>query len=84
MPSYEQNKQSKLWSVRFREIDSTGETHQKRLSGFPTKKAAQYGYQDYLAKKAEEEAKAAEQAKEAEAKAAAQQKKVQPQRRGST
>lgn len=56
MPSYEQNKNSKLWSVRFREIDATGETHQKRLSGFPTKKAAQYGYQDYLAKKAEEEA----------------------------
>lgn len=56
MPSYEQNKNSKLWSVRFREIDVTGETHQKRLSGFPTKKAAQYGYQDYLAKKAEEEA----------------------------
>ncbi len=56
MPSYEQNKNSKLWSVRFREIDATGETHQKRLSGFSTKKAAQYGYQDYLAKKAEEEA----------------------------
>ncbi len=61
MPSYEQNKSSKLWSVRFREIDSTGETHQKRLSGFPTKKAAQYGYQDYLAQKAaEEEARANE------------------------
>lgn len=56
MPSYEQNKNSKLWSVRFREIDELGETHQKRLSGFPTKKAAQYGYQDYLAAKAEEEA----------------------------
>ena len=56
MPSYEQNKSSKLWSVRFREIDNAGVTHQKRLSGFATKKAAQYGYQDYLAKKAEEEA----------------------------
>ena len=61
MPSYEQNKSSKLWSVRFREIDELGETHQKRLSGFPTKKAAQYGYQDYLAKKAEEEAAKADE-----------------------
>lgn len=55
MPSYEQNKSSKLWSVRFREIDDTGESHQKRLSGYKTKKEAQYGYQDYLAQKAEEE-----------------------------
>lgn len=56
MPSYEQNKSSKLWSVRFREIDATGATHQRRLSGFQTKKAAQYGYQDYLAQKEAEEA----------------------------
>lgn len=55
MPSYEQNKSSKLWSVRFREIDDTGESCQKRLSGYKTKKEAQYGYQDYLAKKAEED-----------------------------
>ena len=59
MPSYEQNKSSKLWSVRFREVDGTGESHQKRLSGYKTKKEAQYGYQDYLAQKAEEEKKAA-------------------------
>ena len=56
MPSYEQSKSSKLWSVRFREIDEVGESRQKRLSGFKTKKEAQYGYQDYLTKKAEEEA----------------------------
>lgn len=55
MPSYEQSKSSKLWSVRFREIDDTGESHQKRLSGYKTKKEAQYGYQDYLAQKAEED-----------------------------
>lgn len=47
MPSFEQNKKSKLWSVRFREIDENGITHQKRLSGFRTKKEAQYGYEDY-------------------------------------
>lgn len=53
MPSYEQNKSSKLWSVRFRETDENGSVHQKRLSGFKTKKAAQYGYEDYcLAKSA--------------------------------
>ena len=56
MPSYEQSKSSKLWSVRFRETDENGAEHQKRLSGFKTKKAAQYGYQDYINKKAEEEA----------------------------
>lgn len=55
MPSYEQSKASKLWSVRFREIDDTGESHQKRLSGYKTKKEAQYGYQDYLAQKSEED-----------------------------
>ena len=50
MPSYEQNKSSKLWSVRFREIDDTGESHQKRLSGYKTKKEAQYGYQEVTQK----------------------------------
>lgn len=54
MPSYEQNKSSKLWSVRFREINELGEPRQKRLSGFKTKKAAQYGYEDYVSKRAEE------------------------------
>lgn len=54
MPSYEQNKSSKLWSVRFREPDEYGIPHQKRLSGFKTKKAAQYGYEDYCKAKSEE------------------------------
>ena len=48
MPSYEQNKDSKLWSVRFREIGDDGLQHQKRLSGFKTKRAAQLGYEDYV------------------------------------
>ena len=59
MPSYEQNKSSKLWSVRFREIDVDGTTRQRRLSGFATKKAAQYGYEDYCIKKSAEEAERA-------------------------
>lgn len=48
MPSYEQNKQSKLWSVRFREVGEDGLQHQKRLSGFKTKRLAQLGYEDYV------------------------------------
>lgn len=48
MPSYEQSKTSKKWSVRFREPDEYGIPHQKRLSGFRTKKEAQYAYQDYI------------------------------------
>lgn len=54
MPSYEQSKASKLWSVRFRETSPDGTTRQKRLSGFATKKAAQYGYEDYILKKSRE------------------------------
>lgn len=57
MPSYEQNKDSKLWSVRFREIGEDGMQHQKRLSGFKTKRAAQLGYEDYVI---EQDKKAAE------------------------
>ncbi len=49
MPSYEKSKASGLWSVRFRETSpSDGTTHQKRLSGYKTKKEAQYGYEDYI------------------------------------
>lgn len=48
MPSYEKNKKSGLWSVRFREVSADGLTHQKRLSGYKTKKDAQYGYEDYV------------------------------------
>ena len=52
MPSYEKNKSSGLWSVRFREISpQDGKTANKRLSGFKTKKEAQYGYEDYIAAK---------------------------------
>lgn len=53
MPSYEKNKSSGLWSCRFREIDENGMSHQKRLSGYQTKREAQYGYEDYI-KTAEE------------------------------
>ena len=48
MPSYEKNKSSGLWSCRFRETSPDGTTSQKRLSGFKTKKEAQYGYEDYI------------------------------------
>lgn len=51
MPSYQQNKQSKLWSVRFRETSPDGRIIQKRLSGFKTKKSAIYGYEDYMLSK---------------------------------
>ena len=52
MPSYEKNKSSGLWSVRFREVSpQDGKTTNKRLSGFKTKREAQYGYEDYLAAK---------------------------------
>lgn len=46
MPSFEQNKSSKLWSVRFREADN-GKERQRRLSGFKTKREAQAGYVAY-------------------------------------
>lgn len=48
MPSYEQSKSSKLWSVRFRIIDN-GMPRQKRLSGYKTKREAQAGYVDFMA-----------------------------------
>ncbi len=52
MPSYEKSKSSGLWSVRFREVSpQDGKTANKRLSGFKTKKDAQYGYEDYIAAK---------------------------------
>ncbi|MBQ1263495.1 MAG: site-specific integrase [Oscillospiraceae bacterium] len=65
MPSYEKNKSSGLWSCRFREINEVGETHQKRLSGFKTKKDAQYAYEEYIKEADEREAakKAAEEEK---------------------
>lgn len=57
MPSYEKSKASGLWSCRFQEVGNDGLTHQKRLSGFKTKKDAQYAYEDYI--KEEEERRAA-------------------------
>jgi integrase len=53
MASYEQNKNSKLWSVRFRET-MDGVERQPRLSGFRTKKEAQAAYIEHI--KASEEA----------------------------
>ena len=59
MPSYQQSQDSKLWSVRFREMDGAVEKH-KRLSGFRTKKEAQAAYIQYIQdKKDREEAVAA-------------------------
>ena len=49
MASYEQNKKSKLWSVRFRETNN-GQEHHKRLSGYKTKREAQTAYIEYQAK----------------------------------
>ncbi len=49
MPSYEKSKASGLWSVRFREMSPIdGITKNKRLSGYKTKRDAQYGYEDYI------------------------------------
>lgn len=47
MPSFEQNKKNKLWSVRFRVIEN-GEEKNKRLSGFNTRKAANEGYVEFM------------------------------------
>jgi len=54
MPSYEKSKASGLWSVRFRErSEIDGTTKNKRLSGYKTKKDAQYAYEDYIKEKDE-------------------------------
>ena len=47
MPSYEQNPSSKFWFVRFRETGENQKRHQKRLSGFKTKRDARLGYEAY-------------------------------------
>lgn len=57
MPSFEKNKSSGLWSVRFRDTVG-GKTKNMRLSGYKTKKDAQYGYEEYVSEQkrlAEEE-----------------------------
>lgn len=47
MASFEQNKSSKLWSVRFRE-KVNGKVKNQRLSGFKTKREAQQAYAEYV------------------------------------
>ena len=61
MPSYEKNKESGLWSCRFREYLPDGTAKQKRLSGYKTKKEAQFGYEDYVKEAEERRRKQAEQ-----------------------
>lgn len=58
MPSFEQNKTSKLWSCRFREITPEGEKN-KRLSGFKTLREAKAGYFEYQKQREDEEKKKA-------------------------
>jgi integrase len=47
MASFEQDKNNRLWSIRFRMVEF-GKVKNKRLSGFKTKKDAEQGYRDYL------------------------------------
>ena len=48
MPSYEQSTgKNKFWSVRFRETGEDQKRHQKRLSGFKTKRDARLAYEAY-------------------------------------
>lgn len=47
MPSYEQSKDSKLWSVRFRE-NVDGKSVNRRLSGFYSRAEAEQAYQQYI------------------------------------
>ena len=54
MPSYEQNENSKKWSVRFR-IVINGTEKNKRLSGFKTKKEAHAGYLTFMAEQEKKE-----------------------------
>ena len=50
MPCYEKSKLSGLWTARFRE-QVNGITKYRRLSGFKTKKEAQFAYEDYQLEK---------------------------------
>lgn len=47
MASYIQNKNNRLWSVRFRIIENGKEVN-KRLSGFETKKDAIASYNEFM------------------------------------
>ena len=48
MPSYEKSAASGLWSCRFREMGADNAIHNKRLSGYKTKREAQFAYEDYI------------------------------------
>lgn len=50
MASYQQNPKSKLWSVRFRDINDKGMPCMPRLSGFRTKREAQEAYRAHINK----------------------------------
>lgn len=54
MASFEQSGKKKLWSVRFRIIES-GQVVNKRLSGYKTKKEANTAYLEYLQNHEEKE-----------------------------
>lgn len=49
MPSYEKNASSGLWSCRFRAMGEDKMIHNMRLSGFKTKQAARFAYEDWIA-----------------------------------
>ncbi len=48
MPSFEKNKKTGMWSVRFREVVDDCYEKNKRISGFKTKKDAQSAYEQYI------------------------------------
>ena len=56
MPSFEQNKKNKKWSVRFRD-KINGIEKNMRLSGYSTKKEAQAAYIEYESKRKVEKEK---------------------------
>lgn len=48
MASYEQIGKKKLWSVRFRETGLDGLEHNRRLTGYETRRDAEAAYADYM------------------------------------
>lgn len=64
MPSYEKSKSSGLWSCRFREMGADKIIHNMRLSGYKTKREAQFAYEDYI-KEADERRRLADVASRA-------------------
>lgn len=53
MASYHQDKKTRLWYVRFRDGEAQRKLSKNPITGekFSTKKAAQYGYEDYIKSK---------------------------------